>query len=96
MIRHKTYQPTVPPMHRSAAWIAHNATMAEKRKLLSGQRPVIGCAYSPRIRPQPAVFVYGKRRLSLSVKKVIYDTLCLIGLVAVMGFFLSVGTAVGF
>lgn len=95
MLRHKTHYPKVPPVHRSAAWIAHNAGMAEKRKLLSGEHPKIGSMYNPTPRPQPAIHI-PRSKCRISFKKAAYDVMCLIGFVTSMGVIMFVGSAVGF
>lgn len=80
---------------RSAEWAAHNATVAAKRKLLKGQKPVIGALYRPRLQVEPAIST-PSRRERMKFKHFVQDVLMLIGAVTVLGGMLFIGAAVGF
>lgn len=63
MLKRKPYSYTVPPVHASSEWIAHNAAMQLKRPLLGkGKRPVIGSMYRPRITTTPAIEIERTRK----------------------------------
>lgn len=83
-------RPTIDP-HVSATWIAHNAAMAEKRKLLSGQKPVIGSAYTSPIIRQPAVFIPKKRSFFRALWVGFLDAMVLVGIVTTLGALLALG-----
>lgn len=94
MIHHKVFSPAIPPVHRSAAWIAHNASMAHKRTLLTGERPRIGANYQPKLQPEPALFVPAPKPKVAFMQKV-KDVLALIGCVTVLAVLMQIGHVVG-
>lgn len=96
---HQHNPAAVRPEHASAAWIAHNAAMKDKRDFLmgKGKPPAIGALYRPRIEIQPAVTItddYWKREATIGEK--VASVGMAVAFVVVMAGIAVSGSAAGF